>query len=127
MDSPDRSSTLSRSPYTMAASEPDIVCLSHLRWDCATTRPRPRATVYDCTDERPAGDDDHELLRRADLVFTGDPDVYATHDARHTGVHLLGVDDPARAWARMQHLLNAAERIASATTWRLDPAVHASA
>lgn len=90
---------------------------------------RPRATVYDRTDERPDGDGDHEreLLRRADLVFTADPDVHAIHDARHTGVHLLGADDPARAWARVQHLLNAAERVASAMTWRLDPAAYASA
>lgn len=216
MDTPELSTPLSHSLHTAAAGEPDIVCLSHLRWDCAGARPRhqlarfarrrvffvepptltagpvgldvspradnlwvavprvarglgadelealqrrlvermlgqwticdytlwyqspaalrftaglrPRATVYDCTDERP-GDDAHEreLLRRADLVFTGDAEMYRAHDARHTGVHLLGADDPSRAWARMQHLLDAAERVASASTWRLDPAARASA
>src|SRR5205823_1919805 len=56
---------------------------------------RPRAVVYDCMDELSAfrGAPPHmlqreaELLRRADVVFTGGPSLYRARKDRHPDVH----------------------------------------
>lgn len=56
---------------------------------------RPRAVVYDCMDELSAFlhappqllDREAELLRRADLVFTGGPSLYRAKKDRHPRVH----------------------------------------
>ncbi len=57
----------------------------------------PRAIVYDCMDElshfkfAPAEllDLEAELLRRADVVFTGGPSLYAAKRHRHHNIHLF--------------------------------------
>ena len=62
----------------------------------------PLAISYDCMDElanfkgAPAGlkEQEDELMRRADVVFTGGPSLYAARKDRHKNVHLFnsGVD-----------------------------------
>lgn len=57
----------------------------------------PLATVYDCMDELSAFlyappellEREAELLRRADLVFTGGPSLYEAKHGRHPSVHLF--------------------------------------
>jgi UDP-galactopyranose mutase len=57
----------------------------------------PLATVYDCMDELSAFlfappellAHEAELLRRADLVFTGGPSLYEAKHGRHPSVHLF--------------------------------------
>ncbi len=70
----------------------------------------PRATVYDCMDElsafagAPAGlrAAEHELMRRADLVFTGGVSLYEAKRRLHPQVHAFpsSVDVPHFAQAR---------------------------
>jgi glycosyltransferase involved in cell wall biosynthesis len=70
----------------------------------------PLATVYDCMDELSAFRfappqllaREAELMRRADLVFTGGPSLYEARRDRHASVHLFpsSIDAPHFAAAR---------------------------
>jgi UDP-galactopyranose mutase len=71
---------------------------------------RALATVYDCMDELSAFRDappamlerERELLRRADLVFTGGASLFEAKRGLHTGVHLFpsSIDAPHFRQAR---------------------------
>jgi UDP-galactopyranose mutase len=58
---------------------------------------RPRAIVYDCMDElsafrgAPAGlvEQEAQLLRKADVVFTGGPSLYRARQNRHPNIHCI--------------------------------------
>ncbi len=72
----------------------------------------PLATVYDCMDELSAFRfappqllaREAELMRRADLLFTGGPSLYEARRGRHPSVHLFpsSIDAPHFAAARAE-------------------------
>ena len=68
------------------------------RWRCPSRRIcSPRLTVFDCMDELSAFKDapqemkdrEAELLRRADLVFTGGQSLYEAKLGRHDDLHVF--------------------------------------
>ncbi|MBV9169888.1 MAG: glycosyltransferase family 1 protein [Chloroflexi bacterium] len=76
----------------------------HVRWyytpmalGITGSLPAPLATVYDCMDQLSAFRDappalllrEHQLFRRADLVFTGGQSLYEAKRFRHHSVHLF--------------------------------------
>ncbi|HEV2148090.1 MAG TPA: glycosyltransferase family 1 protein [Longimicrobiaceae bacterium] len=71
----------------------------------------PLATVYDCMDELSAFrgappamlEHEAELLRRADLVFTGGQSLYEAKRDRHPGVHLFPSSIDAAHFARARN------------------------
>ncbi len=68
----------------------------------------PRATLYDCMDELSAfhgapprlREREQELLRRADLVFTGGQSLYDARQAQHPAVHLFASSIDAAHFAQ---------------------------
>jgi UDP-galactopyranose mutase len=72
-----------------------------------------RATVYDCMDELSAFrgappemlEREEELLRRADLVFTGGPSLHEAKRGRHPSVHLFASSIDAAHFAQARGAL----------------------
>src|SRR5437879_5392274 len=85
-------------PPTSFTDKPDLLCLSHLRWKFVFQSPqhlKPSATVFDCMDELSAfqgapatlKQNEEEMFRRADIVFTGGHRLYEAKKEQHHNVH----------------------------------------